>query len=324
MRPGLVLFSAAVFFMAIGIITPNEMVAGFSNKGMLTVGVLFLVSEGVRYSGILNKLASVLLPKRKKSISSLLLIVMIPISGLSAFLNNTPVVIIFAPVIKRWAERIKVSPDKFLIPLSYATIFGGICTLIGTSTNLVVNGMMLEKGYQGLDMFELGKIGMIIAFVGWIYIAFVGHFLLPGKNKKMKKNERIDIKEYYFNLAVSKNSKYIGEVIRKGQMGENTNITIVGVERDNQMIYTQNERIVLQENDNLLVCGFEENIENLISLKELNIQSQGDVEETLKSENLHRIEVVLAPRFPGIGSTLEQNDFYYRYKGYVLAIHRKG
>ena len=322
MRPGLVLFSAAVFFMALGVITPGEMAAGFSNKGMLTVGVLFLVSEGVRYSGIMNKFALFSLPKEKKSMPRMLLTLMIPISTLSAFMNNTPVVIIFAPMIKRWAEKLKISPSKFLIPLSYATIFGGICTLIGTSTNLVVDGMMQEAGFKGLNMFEIGKIGLIVAFFGWIYIAFIGHYLLSDKGNK--KNSRIDNKEYYFNLLVSKNSKYIGDVIRKGKLSDNKNITIVGIERNSEMIYTQNERVVLQENDNLLVCGFEENIESVLSLSGLEIIANGDVEKLLKSEDLHRVEAVLAPRFPGIGSTLEEFDFYNRYKGIVLAIHRNG
>lgn len=323
MRPGLVLLSAAVFMMALGIISPDEMVAGFANKGMITVGVLFLVSEGVRSSGVLNKLATTLLPKEKKSTPRLLLTLMVPISSLSAFLNNTPVVIIFAPVVKRWAEKINVSPDKFLIPLSYATIFGGICTLIGTSTNLLVDGMMKESGYAGLNMFELGKIGGIIAFAGWIYIAFVGHYLLP-RQKKGQQKDRIDLKEYYFNLSLTRNSKYIGEVIQKGQLSDIKNINIVAVERNQQMIYTQQERVILQENDHLLVSGLEENIENLLSMSGLEIVASGDLEKMMKHENLYRVEVVLAPRFPGIGNTLSEFDFYNRYKAIVLAIHRNG
>ncbi|HOO83377.1 MAG TPA: SLC13 family permease [Prolixibacteraceae bacterium] len=324
MRPGLVLFSVAVFFMAIGIITPNEMVAGFSNKGMLTVGILFLVSEGVRHSGIMNKMAEISLPKQKRSTSRMLLQLMLPISALSAFLNNTPVVIIFAPMIKKWAEKLKISPSKFLIPLSYATIFGGICTLIGTSTNLVVDGMMQEAGYKGLNMFELGKIGLIIALIGWLYIAFIGHRLLNNKEKDKPQNSRIDSKEYYFNLLVVPKSKYIGEVVRKGKMSENKNITIVSVERDNNTLLTQNERVILQENDKLLVCGFEENIESLLSLSGLEVITQGNLEKIMQSEDLQRIEAVLAPRFPGIGSTLDEFDFYNRFKGIVLAIHRNG
>ncbi|HKM92444.1 MAG TPA: SLC13 family permease [Prolixibacteraceae bacterium] len=324
MRPGLVLFSVAVLFMAIGIITPNEMVAGFSNKGMLTVGVLFLVSEGVRYSGVMNKMAELSLPKERKSYFTMLMQLMLPISTLSAFLNNTPVVIIFAPMIKRWAERLKLPPSKFLIPLSYATIFGGICTLIGTSTNLVVDGMMQEAGFKGLSMFELGKIGLIIALFGWIYIATIGHRLLKDKGKDQVKQSRIDSKEYYFNLLVTHKSKYIGEIIKKGKLSENKNITIVAVERDEKMFYTQNERVILQENDKLLVYGFEENIETILSLNGLDVITQGDVEKMLENEELHRIEAVLAPRFPGIGSTLEEFDFYKRYKGIVVAMHRNG
>lgn len=324
MRPGLILFSVAVFFMAIGIITPDEMVAGFSNKGMLTVGILFLVSEGVRFSGVMNKMAELSLPKEKRSTPRMLLQLMIPISALSAFLNNTPVVIIFAPMIKKWAEKLNISPSKFLIPLSYATIFGGICTLIGTSTNLVVDGMMQEAGFKGLSMFELGKIGLIVAFFGWIYIAFIGHYFLNSKNKENPKNNRIDSKEYYFNLLVTPKSKYVGEVVRKGKMSENKNITIVSVERGDKTLLTQNERVILQESDKLLVCGFEENIESVLSLNGLDIIMQGDVEKLLKSEDLHRIEAVLAPRFPGIGSTLDEFDFYSRFKGIVLAIHRNG
>ncbi|MBN2263754.1 MAG: SLC13 family permease [Prolixibacteraceae bacterium] len=324
MRPGLVLFSVAVFFMAIGIITPNEMVAGFSNKGMLTVGILFLVSEGVKHSGIMNKMAEISLPKQKGSTSRMLLQLMLPISALSAFLNNTPVVIIFAPMIKKWAEKLKISPSKFLIPLSYATIFGGICTLIGTSTNLVVDGMMQEAGYKGLNMFELGKIGLIIALIGWLYIAFIGHRFLNNKEKDKPQNSRIDSKEYYFNLLVVPKSKYIGEVVRKGKMSENKNITIVSVERDDKTLLTQNDRVILQENDKLLVCGFEENIESLLSLNGLEVITRGDLEKIMQSEDLQRIEAVLAPRFPGIGSTLDEFDFYNRFKGIVLAIHRNG
>lgn len=324
MRPGLVLFSGAVFFMATGIISPAEMAVGFSNKGMLTVGVLFLVSEGVRYSGILNKLSTKVLPDKKRSMSRMLLTLMLPISALSAFLNNTPIVIIFAPVVKRWAEKLKMSPAKFLIPLSYATIFGGVCTLIGTSTNLVVDGMMHENGFKGLNMFELTRIGIFIALAGWLYIAFIGHHLLKPNNKKVPNSKRIDSREYYFNINVVKNSKYIGEVIRKGILGKNNDITIVGVERQNTMLDPQTERIVLQENDNLLVSGNEENIDNIINESGLEIKTHGNIEEIFKNEEIQRIEVVLAPRFPGIGSTLDEFDFYNRYNSIVLAIHRNG
>jgi len=324
MRPGLILFSVAVFLMALGIITPAELADGFSNKGMLTVAVLFLVSEGVRYSGALNKLAAFALPKKQRKTPILLLRVMFPISALSAFLNNTPVVVIFAPIVKRWAENLKISPNKFLIPLSYATIFGGVCTLIGTSTNLLVNGLMIEQGYRELGMFELGKIGIVIALFGMAYLSFAGHYLLPGSRKKPRPSDTQDIKEYYFNLRVKPQSKYIGQVVSNGILNDHKDVTVILVERGRQVFDTKSEQVVLMENDRLLLCGYDKNVESLLTVSGLQLDTQGNLEEILKRENLHRIEVVLAPRFPGIGSTLEEFDFYGRYKAIVLALHRSG
>ena len=139
MRPGLILLSGAVVFLCAGILSPSEMVEGFANKGMITVAMLFLVSEGVRRSGLLEKLLLKLLPKKDAGIRKVQLRMIPVIAFISAFLNNTPVVVIFAPMIKRWAERMRLPATKLLIPLSYATILGGMCTLIGTSTNLAVS-----------------------------------------------------------------------------------------------------------------------------------------------------------------------------------------
>ena len=158
MRPGMILFSVTVLFLCAGILTPKELLEGFSNKGMITVALLFLVSEGVRQSGALTQIIRKVLPQSKTTVFKAQLRMLPSIAFISAFLNNTPVVVIFAPIIKRWAKSIGLPATKFLIPLSYVTILGGICTLIGTSTNLVVHGMMIDAGYEGLSMFELGMI----------------------------------------------------------------------------------------------------------------------------------------------------------------------
>lgn len=181
MRPGLILLSGAVVFLCAGILTPKDMLEGFSNKGMITVALLFLVSEGVRRSGLLETLLARLLPARKTSVRRVQMRMLPTIAFVSAFLNNTPVVVIFAPMVKRWAERVHVPATKLLIPLSYATILGGVCTLIGTSTNLVVHGMIIDAGFEGFTMFELGKVGLIIAVVGLAYIFLVSKYLLPDR-----------------------------------------------------------------------------------------------------------------------------------------------
>lgn len=182
MRPGLVLLSGAVVFLCAGIISPKEMLEGFSNKGMITVAMLFLVSEGIRRSGLLEEMLRSLLPKDKTANERSVQIRMLPVvSFISAFLNNTPVVVIFAPMLKRWAEKHHVAATRLLIPLSYATILGGMCTLIGTSTNLVVHGMVIDAGFQGFSMFELGKVGLAIALAGTLYIWLASPLLLPEK-----------------------------------------------------------------------------------------------------------------------------------------------
>lgn len=181
LRPGFVLFSGVVLFMCTGVLSPREALAGFANEGMITVGLLFLISEGVRRSDALGHLVKWLLPVRRgMTVRKGYLRILPTIASVSAFLNNTPVVVVFIPIIKQWARRAGLAVRKFLIPLSYAAILGGMCTLIGTSTNLVVHGMMLDEGFKGFSMFELGKVGGCIAVVGLLYLIFFGDKRLPG------------------------------------------------------------------------------------------------------------------------------------------------
>ena len=179
MRPGMILFTVTAVFLCFGIITPKEMLEGFSNKGMITVALLFLVSEGVRQSGALSQVIKRILPQGKTTVFKAQARMLPSIAFISAFLNNTPVVVIFAPIIKRWAKMVKLPATKFLIPLSYMTILGGLCTLIGTSTNLVVHGMMIEAGFEGLGMFDLAWIGIPITVIGAVYIFLTSKKMLP-------------------------------------------------------------------------------------------------------------------------------------------------
>lgn len=189
MRPGMILFSVVVLFLCTGILSPKEMLEGFSNKGMITVAMLFLVSEGIRQSGALTQVIKKLLPQEKTSVFKAQIRMLPSIAFISAFLNNTPIVVIFAPIIKRWASSVKLPATYFLIPLSYVTILGGICTLIGTSTNLVVHSMIQEAGLKGFSWFELGKVGVFIAIAGIIYLFLFSSKLLPSDRPETSGNE---------------------------------------------------------------------------------------------------------------------------------------
>ncbi len=210
LRPGLILFSAVVLMLCGGILSPKEAIEGFSNKGMITVALLYLVSEGVRKSGILERIIYALLPAMNSSVRGANARFLPSISFLSAFLNNTPVVVIFAPMIKNWAYKMKLSPTKFLIPLSYATILGGMCTLIGTSTNLVVDGMILDIGLEGMTMFELAKVGGIILLIGLAYLVFISPRLLPDARKSEQEAEEGDIQVGQVRLEVMLSTRFPG------------------------------------------------------------------------------------------------------------------
>ncbi|MBR6030402.1 MAG: SLC13 family permease [Bacteroidaceae bacterium] len=236
LKPGLILLTCVVMMLCAGILQPKECLEGFSNKGMITVGLLFLVSEGVRRSGLLEQLILSILPQKRTTVTRANAQLLPAIAALSAFLNNTPVVVIFAPIIKNWARKVGLSHTKFLIPLSYATILGGICTLIGTSTNLVVDGLIQDSGREGMGMFEIGKVGIIICLVGLLYLIFYSHCLLP----------------------------------------------------DNRETETE------------------------------------DAEDKYKAEGIHAVEIVLRSRFPGLGKSLSEFDFYRHYGATVHSIRRGG
>ena len=257
MRPGMVLLSVVVVFLCTGILTPKEMLEGFSNKGMITVAMLFLVSEGVRRSGALSLVIKKLLPLRKTSVVKAQLSILPSIAFISAFLNNTPVVVIFAPIIKRWANYFKMPATYFLIPLSYATILGGICTLIGTSTNLVVHSMMEGAGMHGFGMFELGKVGIFIALVGIAYILLFSKKLLPATRPELYVDGEDDNSPYKpTDVIIGARFPGINRKVTDFDFKRHYGAEIKELRR-NGNIYTNFKDMRFRENDTLVVMADE-------------------------------------------------------------------
>lgn len=323
MRPGLVFFSSAVVLMSVGILTDQEVLAGFSNKGMITVAILFLVSEGVRQSGVLNRLAQTYLPRKRRKMVFLIPQIMLPVSFISAFLNNTPVVIIFAPIIKKWTEKLNLSSKKFLIPLSYATILGGMCTLIGTSTNLVVHGLIIENGYAGFNMFELGKVGIFIAIIGTIYMSIAGNKLLPGEKILFNKKSSTEYKDYYYDLTIPPGSNLIGVEIKNGRLKELKNLFVRSIEREGKIIEAKKGMFRILANDKLLVAGKSDRLNFILSKDSIKLAGI-DLVKNVPKHDLKQYEAVVAPRFPGVGKTIPEFNFYEHYQAVVIAIHRNG
>lgn len=321
MRPGLTLLSFVVLFMAGGIITPSEVTDGFSNRGMITIAMLFLVSEGVRQTGALNRFIGLILPPKSKSVGLSLLRIVPSIATISAFLNNTAVVIIFAPIIKKWAQSLGRPASKFLIPLSYATIFGGICTLIGTSTNLVVHGMMIENGFEGFSMFELGRVGIFIAIAGIIYLVIFGNRLLPDGDRDIKSSNSRD---FYYDVIVVEGSRFIGERIEKGKTRLLPQLYITTIKRRGKRINSEENDQTIAQGDILLIKGSNDSVERLLHTDGLMLTCFQNKDRDFRSRAKTQVEAVLSPRFPGIHKSLGEFDFYRHYGAAVIAVHRSG
>lgn len=271
MRPGLILFSGAVVFLCSGIITPKELLEGFSNKGMITVALLFLVSEGVRRSGLLEQLLGRLLPKGKTTVRRVQGRLLPVVASLSAFLNNTPMVVIFGPMIKRWADGNRLPSTKLLIPLSYATILGGMCTLIGTSTNLVVHGMALEESVKnpavrGLSMFELGQVGVFIAVAGLLYLYIASTWLLPNqRTSETTAQETLAEDSRYYRIDVVLGARFpaIGKKIRDFNFQQKYGASVLELHRGGERYIIhdlRNERYA--EGDTLILLGDDDFMDN--------------------------------------------------------------
>src|SRR5262245_33088058 len=180
----LVMLGGLTLLMAIGIISPKEALAGMAEPAMITVAALFIVAAGIRETGALHLVTEKVFG-RPRSVLKAQLRMMVPVASLSAFMNNTPLVAMLLPVVTDWSKKSRISPSKLLIPLSYATILGGLVTKIGTSTNVIVSGLMMTNLGRPMNMFELAPLGIPAAVAGILYMVSTSRFLLPERKPAM-------------------------------------------------------------------------------------------------------------------------------------------
>ena len=319
-RPGIILLTALFVFMATGIVDTRQAVSGFSNQGVLIIALLFMVSEGVRASGILKSISDLFLPRERRKYSKLYLSILAPIGAISAILNNTPIVLIFAPLVKNWSERLKMDPARFLMPLSFITILGGTLTIIGTSTNLLVHGLLLENNMDGLGFFETGRIGIFIFVAGLIYLMLFSRLLL----KKFDNNDRNKTEKLFFiETIINKDFEYIGQEYAFVKTVVLKEINLAAVIRNGEYIQDYSTYEV-QESDKLLLNTSLIMLETLRSIPGISLYKLEQAYEHHKNAKLETVEAIIAARFPGVGKRLIDIDFLNRYNCVVLAIYRNG
>jgi len=322
--PDITLGAALAILMGTGVLSPKEALEGFSNHGLLTIGALFIVAQAVSESGGLTTAAMRILG-RTSNITLATLRLMLPTLGISAFLNNTPVVVMFIPVVRSWAERNNFSPSKLLIPLSYASILGGMCTLIGTSTNLVVSGMMVDHGYDAMGMFEIAKIGFPAAVLGLVFMVFAGHRLLPGRQDITDQLQEAK-REYLVEMIVKPDCSLIGKSIEEAGLRHLKGLFLIHIERREKVIGPVSPDIMLEQGDRLRFTGLISTIVDLNEIRGLIPAEEATLDFTPKTTgaDLRLFEVVVAASSPLVGMGIREAGFRNRYDAVVIAVHRAG
>ncbi len=306
----------------LGVIPLEAAVSGFANPGVLTIAALFVVVVGLRDTGAIDWIASGLLG-RPRTERGALARVMAPVAGLSAFLNNTPVVAMMIPAVQDWAKRLEVPASRLLLPLSYAAILGGTCSLIGTSTNLVVAGMVLaDDALAPLGMFDITWVGLPAALVCGSALWWLGPMLLPARKGRDKVLG--DPREYTLELLLPEDSALAAKTVDEAGLRRLPGGFLIQIERGDDLIAPVAPDQVLRVGDRLLFAGMVDSIRDLVQTRGLVVAT----DQVFKLDSLrHRrrlFEAVVSPTSVLSGSTVRDAGFRKRFQGAVIAVSRNG
>lgn len=330
------------------IITPQEMFAGMTNQGMLTVAALFVVAAALRETGVLDFIGQRLLGLARSEKGAIMRLAA-PVVGTSAFLNNTPVVAMLMPIVADWCRKHRISPSRLLIPLSFLAILGGTCTLIGTSTNLVVNGLMIDESAalseqaraetdpflrQGLEreahsiramsLFEIGKMGLPYTVVGVMYLLTVGRRLLPDR-KDLLEQFGESPREFTVDMQIEPGCRLINKTIAAAGLRRLPGLFLIGVTRNEQVISPVGPDLVLLEGDRLTFTGVVSTIVDLERIAGLvPVADDSYSRDAAERRSAEYCEAVISGTSPLIHKSIRDANFRARYNAAVIAVHRGG
>ncbi|MBZ2188127.1 SLC13 family permease [Alcanivorax sp. JB21] len=315
------MMAALVVVVLAGVISPAEALLGFANTGLMTVAALYVVAAALRDTGAIYWLAHRFLGQ-PRSPGRALGRVVAPTALLSAFLNNTTVVAMMIPAVQEWAQRLKVSPSRLLLPLSYAAILGGTCTLIGTSTNLVVDGLAQKAGLPGFRIFDLAWVGVPLLLIAGTYLVLVGYRLLPEREGIMEQLE--NAREYRVEMRLPEKSPLAGKSIRDAGLRNLTHGYLTEIIRGDKLFTAVAPDMELHEGDYLVFVGAPECARELQRINGLKTANGGVDKLKLRNHQRCLVEVVLGREFPGLGKTVRQSEFRTVYQAAILSVSRNG
>jgi len=318
-NPALSFFGAVIILLLSGVLSPDEALNGLANQQVAIIFLLMLITAGIRsiFGGnfFIKLFSDTLSPKR------FMLRMMVSVSTLSAFLNNTPIVAFMIPYVRDWADRNNHPSSKFLIPLSFATIAGGMITVIGTSTNLILLGLINEYDQQSLQYSDFIYLGMIVTLFTWIYFYFFGFKLLPSNTPKID-NIKNHIKEYIVETVVFDSSPLVGKSVTDAGLRKLKDLFLVEIIRGDRVISPVAPDEVLKANDYLFFSGNTQSIFNLINEDNgLKIPKEDRMESR---KQFDFTEAVIPANSDLIGTRIKDSDFRKRYNASIVALHRNG
>lgn len=307
--------------LVLGIVSPAEALSGFSSQATVTVAAMFVLSAGLMRTGALKAVSRLLAAIKQGWL--FMLTVMVAVAGLSAFVNNTPVVAVFLPLVLAVAAANKFSASKVLIPMSYAAQMGGVCTLIGTSTNLLVHALMQDLGYTGFGLFEFAPLGLITMAAGMAYLMLTSPWLLPDR-RTAELTENYELGKYITELRVQPDSPLIGRSVAEAKLGEKHGLYVLELLRGEEKVWSPRAE-KLQVDDILLIRGDWAKITDLKNRAKLEFEPEFELrDEQFIDDGQVLTEVMVSPGSRFIGHSIAELEFNWHYNATVLAIHRRG
>lgn len=295
----------------------------FAHPAPITIAGMFIVSTALEKTGVIESITQHLGRLSKLSYKRFLFVMILGVAAASAFVNNTPVVIVLMPVILTLAKSMNIASSKLLIPLSYASILGGTCTLIGTSTNLLASGILTESGYEPIGMFELASIGLPLVFSGTIFLVLFSNRLLPHRETLTAILSEDERKEFMTEVFVRPNSDFIGSNANDSGLAKHRSIRLIEIIRSGVVLKGKLNEIELREGDRLLLACRPTQVDGNANSFQLPEEFENSLGIISSNEGLV-IEGIVAPHAQFIGKTLEEVNFRQQFRMVLMAIHRKG
>ncbi len=319
--PDVVFVGGLTIIFVSGIIPVEEALVGFSNEGMLTVAALYVVATGMKETGAIQFVIKKLLGNPKVLWQTQARIVS-PVMVMSAFLNNTPIVASFIPALQEWTRKFRVPASKIMLPLSYAAILGGTCTLIGTSTNLIINGLLISEEGINLNIFEPAYVGIPIAVTGFLYLLIFGRKWLPDSKSVFSTFE--NTREYTIEMMVRKDSPLVGNTIESAGLRHLPNLFLAEIVRNGAILAAVEPDELLQADDRLIFTGMVESIVDLHHIQGLEPATEQVFKLGSTRRDRHLVEAVVSQSNPLRGKSVKEGEFRNHFGAVILAVSRGG